>query len=72
MSTKSELEAEIALLKEMLEAERVRADEWREIAERNSKSFLDLATLRNKEVVMHRSREKQCYARILSHSVERT
>jgi hypothetical protein len=57
MSTKSELEAEIALLKEMLEAERVRADEWKEIAERNSKSFLDLATLRSKEVVMHRSRE---------------
>lgn len=32
MSTKAELEAEIALLKEMLEVERVRADEWREIA----------------------------------------
>ena len=57
MPTKSELEAEVALLKEMLKAERVRADEWREIAERNCKSFLDLAILRNKEVVMHRSRE---------------
>jgi len=57
MPTKSELETEIALLKEMLEAETVRADEWREIAERNCKSFLDHAILRNKEVVMHRSRE---------------
>jgi len=57
MSTKSELEAEVALLKEMLEAETVRAEEWREVAERNSKSFLDLARIRNKEVVMHRSSE---------------
>ncbi|MBT8119026.1 MAG: hypothetical protein KJN89_04845 [Gammaproteobacteria bacterium] len=57
MPTKSELEAEITLLKEMLEAEIVRADEWREIAERNSKAFLDFASLRNKEVVIRRSRE---------------
>ena len=64
MPTKSELEAEIALLKEMLEAESVRADEWREIAERNSKSLLDLATLRNREVVMHRSRELSSKSRI--------
>ena len=64
MPTKSELEAEIALLKEMLEAESVRADEWREIAERNSKSLLDLATSRNREVVMHRSRELSSKSRI--------
>lgn len=64
MPTKSELEAEIALLKEMLEAERVRADDWREIAERNCKSFLDLAILRNKEVVMHRSSELSNKSRI--------
>ena len=64
MPTKSELEAEIALLKEMLEAERVHADEWREIAERNCKSFLDLAILRNKEVVMHHSCELSNKSRI--------
>lgn len=57
MSTKSELEAEVTLLKEMLEAERIRADEWREIAERISKSLSDLANLRNKEVEMHRASE---------------
>jgi hypothetical protein len=64
MPTKSELEAEIKLLKEMLEAETVRANEWREIAERISKSFSDLASIRNKEVVTHRSSELSNKSRV--------
>ena len=64
MPTKSELEAEIKLLKEMLEAETVRANEWREIAESISKSFSDLASIRNKEVVTHRSSELSNKSRV--------
>jgi len=64
MPTKAELEVEVDLLKEMLEAETVRANEWREIAERISKSFSDLSRIRNKEVATHLSSELSNKSRI--------